>query len=121
MRALVKLAICMQAADGRFKLTEIGTHLAANSERSLKAFVMLEGGRLRATWGELIESIRTGKTALELAGLGQEHFEAMGQTGSAALFNEAMVSITRMAAPAVLSAYDFSGISTLMDCRRRKR
>lgn len=115
LRALVKLAICTEATDGNFQLTEMGTLLAAESERSLKAWVLLEGGLLRASWGELIESIRTGKTAFELAGLGQENFEALAKTKNAGLFNEAMVSITRMAVPAVLSAYDFSGISTLMD------
>jgi hypothetical protein len=115
MRTLVKLAICTEGSDGTFQLTEMGTHLAANSERSLKAWVLLEGGRLRAGWGELIESIRTGKTADELAGLGQDRFEILAKTKDAALFNDAMVSITRMTVPGVLSAYDFSGISTLMD------
>jgi hypothetical protein len=115
MWALVELAICTEASDGGFKLTEMGTYLAANSERSLKAWVLLEGGMLRASWGKLIDSIRTGKTAAELAGLGQERFEALAKTKDAGLFNEAMVSITRMAVPAVLSAYDFSGISTLID------
>jgi hypothetical protein len=115
MRALVTLALCTEASDGTFKLTEMGTHLAANSERSLKAWVLFEGGLFRAVWGELIESIRTGKTAAELAGRGQEHFEAFAKTKHAGLFNEAMVSLTRMAVPDVLSAYDFSGISTLMD------
>jgi hypothetical protein len=33
------------------------------------------------------------------------------------LFNEAMVSLTWMAVPAVLPACDFSGISILMDVR----
>jgi O-methyltransferase domain/Dimerisation domain len=115
MRALVKLAICTEVSDGRFELTEMGTHLAANSERSLKAWVLFEGGGLQAAWSEMIESIRTGKTATELAGLGQERFEVMAKTKEAGLFNEAMVSLTRMAVPDVLSAYDFSGISTLMD------
>jgi SAM-dependent methyltransferase len=115
MRALVKLAICTQSSDGGFQLTEMGTHLAANSEGSMKAWVLLEGGILRAGWGELLESIRTGKTADELAGLGQERFELLAKTKDAALFNEAMVSTTRMSVPAVLGAYDFSGISTLMD------
>jgi hypothetical protein len=116
MRALVKLAICTEASDGRFQLTEVGTNLAANSERSLKAFVLLEGGFLRAAWSELIESIHTGQTATELAGRSsQEHFELIAKTTDAGLFNEAMVSITRMAVPAVLAAYDFTGISTLMD------
>ncbi len=115
MRALVKLGICTQSPTGNFQLTEMGTHLAANSEHSMKAWVLLEGGILRAGWGELLESIRTGKTADDLAGLGEERFEVLAKTKDAALFNEAMVSITRMAVPAVLSAYDFSEISTLMD------
>jgi len=42
MRALVMLSICTEAADGRFKLTGVGTHLAANSERSLKAWTLFE-------------------------------------------------------------------------------
>jgi hypothetical protein len=115
MRTLVKLAICTQSSHGEFQLTEMGIHLAANSERSMKAWVLLEGGILRAGWSELIESIRTGKTADDLAGLGQERFEVLAKTKEAGLFNDAMVSITRMAVPAVLAAYDFSGISRLMD------
>jgi ubiquinone/menaquinone biosynthesis C-methylase UbiE len=55
------------------------------------------------------------KTAAELAGLTvQEHF-ANAAKKSAGLFNEAMVSITRMAVSDLLAAYDFSGIETLMD------
>ena len=115
MRALVMLAICTQASDGSFKLTEMGTHLAARAERSMKAWALYEGGTRRAGWSELIESIRTGKTEGELAGLGQERFEVLAKTRDANLFNEAMVALTRMAVPDVLAAYDFSGISTLMD------
>ena len=115
MRALVKLEICTQSSDGNFQLTEMGTHLAAKSERSMKAWVLLEGSMLRAGWSELIDTIRTGKTADELAGLGEERFEVLAKTKDAALFNEAMVSITRMTVPEVLAAYDFSGISSLMD------
>ena len=116
MRALVTLALCTEESDGTFKLTQMGTHLAANAERSLKAWALFEGGLFRAVWSNLIESIRTGKTAAELTGgNGQEHFEAFAKTKHAGLFNEAMVSLTRMAVPAVLSACDFSGISILMD------
>ncbi len=115
MRALVALAICRQAADGRFELTEMGTLLAAKSERSLKGWALVEGEMLRAGWTQLIESIRTGKTATELAGLGQERFERMAETRDAAVFNEGMASMTRVALPPLLSACDFSGISTLMD------
>jgi O-methyltransferase domain/Dimerisation domain len=115
MRALVQLKIFTEAQDGSFSVTEMGAYLAANSERSLKAFVLLEGGMLRASWSDLIESIRTGQTGPELAGLGPERFETLAKTRDAGLFNEAMVSITRTAVPDVLAAYDFSGISTLID------
>jgi hypothetical protein len=115
MRGLVALAICREAADGRFELTEMGALLAAKSERSLKAWVVVEGEMLRAGWGQLIESIRTGKTATELAGLGQERFERMAETKDAGVFNEGMASMTRVALAPLLSACDFSGISTLMD------
>jgi hypothetical protein len=58
MRALVTLAICTEATDGTFRLTEMGTHLAANAERSLKAWVLFEGGLFRGVWGDLLESIK---------------------------------------------------------------
>jgi O-methyltransferase domain/Dimerisation domain len=115
MRGLVTLDICTEAADGTFQLTEIGTRLAGKSERSLKAWVLVEGEMLRAGCSGLTECIRTGKTADELAGLGQERFERLAETKQAGLFNEGMASMTRAALPPVLAACDFSGIATLMD------
>jgi len=115
MRGLVVLAICTRTADGKFALTEMGSHLAANSERPLKGWVLFEGGMIRARWSELIESIRTGKTADELAGLGQERFETIARTKDANLVNEAMASMTRSAIPEILAAYDFGDIPVLMD------
>ncbi len=115
MRALVVLRICTEVAGGVFQLTEMGSRLAAKSERSLKGWVIVEGEMLRAGWSGLIDSIRTGKTGNELAGLGQERFERMAESKDAAVFNEGMASITRLLMPAVLAACDFSGVSTLMD------
>lgn len=115
MRGLVVLAICTETADGKFALTEMGGHLAANSERPLKGWVLFEGEILRPRWAELIESIRTGKTADELAGLGQERFEVIAKTKDAGLVNAAMASMTRSAIPEILAAYDFRDIRILMD------
>jgi O-methyltransferase domain/Dimerisation domain len=117
MRALCALGICTEAGDGKFGLTELGGYLAAKSERSVKAWALLEGDMLRAGWGQMIESIRTGKTASELAGASPERFEEMAKANAsaAALFNQAMVSGTRVQIAALLAAYDFAGIPTLMD------
>ena len=115
MRALVALGVCTEEDNGDFKLTEMGTHLSAKSEQSLKAWALIEGDMLRAGWTQIIESIRTGKTGSELAGLGQDRFELMAKSSQAGLFNEGMVSLTSVVLPGLLSAYDFSGIGTLMD------
>ncbi|MBF6567781.1 MAG: methyltransferase [Candidatus Binataceae bacterium] len=115
MRTLVTLGIFKEGAEGRFELTEMGIRLAGKSERSLKAWVLVEGELLRAGWGQLIESIRTGKTADELAGFGSERFEKLAEMKDAGLFNEGMVSMTRAALPALLAACDFAGVSTLLD------
>jgi SAM-dependent methyltransferase len=117
MRALCALGIFSETDGGMFGLTELGFYLTAKSERSVRAWALLEGDMLRAGWGQMIESIRTGKTATELAGGSPERFEEMARTNRAAatLFNEAMVSGTRMQIAALLAAYDFSAIPTLMD------
>jgi ubiquinone/menaquinone biosynthesis C-methylase UbiE len=115
MRTLVALRLCKEAGAGEFELTGMGAHLAGGSELSLKAWALVEGDMLRAAWARLIESVRSGKTENELAGGGQEQFELMAKSNRAALFNEGMASMTRAVVSDVLAAYDFSGISTLMD------
>jgi SAM-dependent methyltransferase len=116
MQTMVKLGLFTEESDGKFGLTDAGRYLAAGNEHSLEAFVLLEGGPIRNGWGNLIETIRTGKTADELRGLGPERFEVLAKTKeAAALFNEAMLSLTRLAVPDLFSAYDFGGIPTLMD------
>ena len=116
MRALSALGICCETSDRKFELTETGTSLAAKSERSLKSWALMEGGLIMPGWNQLIETIRTGKTIDELAGRGSERFEVLAERKeAAALFNDAMVSMTRLTLPAVLSALDLSGIATVMD------
>lgn len=116
MRALAALGICCETSDRKFELTETGTSLAAKSERSLKSWALMEGGLIMPGWNQLIETIRTGKTIDELAGRGSERFEVLAERKeAAALFNDAMVSMTRLTLPAVLSALDLSGIATVMD------
>ena len=116
-RALCALGICTEAGDGTFGLTETGRYLTAKSVRSVRAWALLEGDMLRAGWDRMIESIRTGKTADELAGTGPERFEKLAgaNRAGATLFNEAMAGATRIQVPPLLAACDFSGIATLMD------
>ncbi len=115
LRALVTIGICEPVAADRFALSPMGTQLAGNAERSLKPYALFEGALLSRSWGGLLESIRTGKTAAELAGINNS-FDMMAQNPEAVtIFNEAMVAITKQGIPAVLAAYDFSSIGRLID------
>lgn len=115
LRALVTLGLCKQARKGTYQLTPMGGYLAEGAKHSLKAWAIFEGESLSRSWMGLLESIRTGKTAAALAGF-ENPFEQMAQNPKAAkIFNDAMVAWTRLVIPAVLAAYDFSGITNLID------
>jgi SAM-dependent methyltransferase len=116
MRGLVTLGICVEHADSKIELTEMGNYLTAGSEPSLKAWALMEGTWQRSGWANLLESIRTGKTGLELAGGGPETFEEIGKSSEQAkVFNDGMVSLTSAMLPKLLAAYDFSDNGILLD------
>lgn len=115
LRALVALGVCKQVGKGQFELTAVGGHLAADSEMSLKAWALLEGEWMWQNFGSLIVSVRSGRSTAALSGF-DSGFDRMAESPETVrIFNEAMSSLTRIMVPAVLAAYDFSGISSLID------
>lgn len=115
LRALVTIGVCKAVGKEQFTLSAMGSYLAGSAQQSLKAFALFEGELLSRQWGALLDSIRTGKTAAQLAGT-DNSFDLMAQNPRAVqLFNEAMVALTRQVIPAVLAAYDFSSITRLID------
>jgi hypothetical protein len=67
------------------------------------------------TFAELMHSVQTGETTFDHVH-GQPSFEYLrDHPEESQIFNLAMTSISGMTVPAVLEAYDFSGIGTLMD------
>jgi hypothetical protein len=115
LRALVAIGVCDEVASDSFALTAVGAHLAGGAEKSLKAWALFEGELLTRSWVSLIDSIRTGKTAAELANVGNT-FDLMARDPEVVkTFNEAMVAFTRTVVPGLLAAYDFAGIGCLMD------
>lgn len=115
LRALITVGLCVQTGENRFELTAIGRLLTANADPSLKPWALFEGGRWWGFWGTLLDSIRTGKTVAQLAGF-DNAFEMMAQNPeNVATFNAAMVSLSGTVIPEILKAYDFSGITRLID------
>src|SRR5262245_24675479 len=115
LRALASVGLFSTVAPRRFALTPLGEYLRRDVPGSLRGWARFMGHDLTwRPWGRLAYSVRTGKAAFDhvfdtaLFSYLTEHLEA------AAIFNEAMTSVSTMDAAAVLKAYDFSGIETLV-------
>ena len=66
-------------------------------------------------WGHLLESVQTGESARKLL-TGNEDFEHLERDPTvAAIFNQAMVELTRLISQEVVQAYDFTGMRRIID------
>jgi len=110
LRALVTLGICKQVGKDQFELTAVGSHLAGGASQSLKHWALMETELMPRLWGSLFDTVRAGKNPTTA----DEYFEKMTPE-IAKTFDQAMVEITGMVIPDVLAAYDFSGITRLID------
>ncbi len=115
MRALTTVGICLETRDGTFALTPTGELLRTDVTQTVNAWAIWWGKYQWPVWGNLLHSVRTGKTARELVAgqLGYAHIENDPQ--AALVFNRAMVGISGLIAGAVVRAYDFSAAKTVVD------
>jgi ubiquinone/menaquinone biosynthesis C-methylase UbiE len=115
LRALTTIEICSEHEDGSFALLPMGALLRSEAAESLRAWTILVNSYNWPVWGNLLYSVETGKSARTLL-TGTEEFQHLEQDPAlAALFNQAMVEITRLIVPGVVQAYDFSGMSRIVD------
>ena len=115
LRALAAAGVLHESDGQRFRMTEVGELLGSEAPGSLAAWTAYMGSPLNwRTWGSLVESIRTGKTAYRIL----FDTDAWTYRGShpveQAQFDRAMVSATGDS-EAVLHAYDFSRFPTVVD------
>ena len=115
MSTLVSLGVFAQEANGRFGLTPVGKALQSEVPGSMRAMVLTLGEEHYAAWGHLLHSVSTGQPAFDhvyKVGL----FPYLAQHAAASeTFNEGMANVTDVVAFAVVLAYDFSGMSTVVD------
>ena len=116
LRALGNVGVFSETAGRGFGPTPVSEILREGVAGSAKELVLWLGNRFHFhVWAELPYSVKTGKPAVEHV-YGKPAFEAMAaQPDVAHDFNRGMTGLSRRLAPAVLEAYDFSGIETLMD------
>lgn len=113
--ALTSIDVLAEGADGRFELTSVGALLLEDVPGSLAAWAEFCGTRSWTTWGQLVQSIRTGDSVRkQTSGAdGFHHLEDDAQ--GALLFNRAMVNLTQPLALAVARNLDLSGVALIVD------
>jgi hypothetical protein len=116
LRALASVGLFAETGERKFRLTPLGKLLRTDSPEALGGYAQFVGHESTwRPWGELRHSVRTGEPAFDqvFAMPIFEYFAKMPE--AAAIFDAAMTSISTFESKAVVAAYDFSGISTLVD------
>jgi SAM-dependent methyltransferase len=116
LRALASVGVFAERKDGRFALTPLAATLRSDRPDSMRAFaVMMVEDYFWEAWGDVLESVKTGRTAFDRVH-GMRVFEYLGRhPDKAREFGEAMTSISGAENPAVAAAYDFSKAGTIVD------
>ncbi len=114
LRALAGLGIFVETAPRTFALTPLAEPLSTgNPLRDLVVWIS-DPFHFRI-YAEFLHSVRTGRPCADRV-LGKPLFDYFPTDKEESdIFNAAMISMTAMVIPAVLEAYDFSGIGTLVD------
>jgi hypothetical protein len=115
MRALSSVGIFSQIDKDRFALSQLAESLQTTVHGSLRAMVITLGEIHYQAWGNLLYSVQTGSPAFNDV-FGANLFDYLQQNVDASdAFNQGMASVSSMLAYAVLIAYDFAGISSIVD------
>ena len=115
LRALASVGV-LREEDGKFQCTPVGACLQSGVPGSMRAWVLaIADEHFWRIWPELMYSVKTGEPGYDHAqGMGVfEYFARNPEKGK--VFDEAMTSFSSLEIPAVVSAYDFSGIGKLVD------
>ena len=116
MRALGNLGVLAEDPSHKFSLTPLGEALKAGAPGAARAAILTLGSDwVNKGFENLLYSLQTGKSGVEKA-LGMPIFDYLGKhPDEASLFSETMVGFHGAEPAAVASAYDFSGLSTIVD------
>jgi SAM-dependent methyltransferase len=115
MRALSSVGIFSQLGRERFALSRLAESLQTDTPVSLRAMVITIGEIHYHACGNLLHSIQTGSPAFNKV-FGTSLFDYLQHNAAAAdTFTQGMTNVSSMLAYAVLMAYDFSKMSSIVD------
>ena len=116
LRALASIGVFEEQENQVFALTPSAEPLRSDVPNSLRDVAIFWGEDWHwEVWGKILYSVKTGKPAWAQLH-GEEVFDYFAKNQEAArVFDRAMSSFSTIATKAVVEAYDFSGIDTLID------
>jgi hypothetical protein len=116
LRMLTPSGIFAERRDGRFAMTRLARPLCAGEPDSVRDWALFHGAPWHLTvWADVAESVRTGRTAIELR-TGTGFFEWVGaDPEQASEFDNAMTCMSTITDPAIVAACDLTGVGTLVD------
>jgi hypothetical protein len=115
MRALSSVGIFSRVGRDGFALSRLAESLQTEAPGSLRAMVITIGEIHYQACGGLLHSVQTGSAAFNDV-FGASLFDYLKQNAEAAdTFNQGMTNLSSMLAYAVLMAYDFAEISSIVD------
>ncbi len=115
LRLLAAAGVLAEREDGRFELTTVGSFLKSGPGSFRAAAQLFGGPMVWQSWGDLLNTVRTGETALHRVFKTDSFAYFNDHPEEAAVFDEAMGSFTAMTSIAVAAAYDFSSMRKVID------
>jgi hypothetical protein len=116
LRILVRLGVFTETTAGRFELTPIGETLRSDAPHTLRdAAIFVMSAPLWASCGSLLDTLRDGEPAFVKLHNATVFKYLADHPAEAASFNRFMTTQSNLHNAAIVDAYDFSGIKTLVD------
>lgn len=117
LRSLASNGIFRETETGNFVNTEYSDLLRSDAATSMRNGVIFMGEDWHwHVWGNLLESVKTGKSAWGFTHGSKEVFDYFAENPrQSEIFNKAMTDMSSAVAPVVVDAYDFSGFQTFAD------
>ena len=116
MRLLAGCGVFHQDRQRRFSLTRLGQKLRSDVPGSARAMMQYIGESWQMTpWLDILYTIRTGKSAFDHI-YGMPFFDyCVAHPDAAKIFDDAMTSVIQLHGGAIIQAYDFSAVRSLVD------
>jgi hypothetical protein len=116
VRALASVGVFTEDAVGQLSLTPLGATLRSNAPESVRDMaIFISASPLWRAWDLLHQSVKTGEPSFpQLHGTSVYQYLA-DHAELGAIFNRFMTSQSKLHNDAIVEAYDFSGVQTLVD------